>query len=109
VIHVIDESSVDEAIEIADHVDALLLDSGNPKLQVKELGGTGRVHNWKLSRKIVEQAKVPVFLAGGLNASNVRQAIDEVHPFGLDLCSSVRTNGKLDPEKLRAFFEAAAI
>jgi phosphoribosylanthranilate isomerase len=109
VIHVIDESSVDEAIEIADHVDALLLDSGNPKLQVKELGGTGRVHNWKLSRKIVEQAKVPVFLAGRLNASNVRQAIDEVHPFGLDLCSSVRTNGKLDPEKLRAFFEAAAI
>lgn len=109
VIHVIDESSVDEAIEIADHVDALLLDSGNPKLQVKELGGTGRVHNWKLSRKIVEQSKVPVFLAGGLNAGNVRQAIDEVHPFGLDLCSSVRTNGKLDPEKLRAFFEAAAI
>jgi phosphoribosylanthranilate isomerase len=62
------------------------------------LGGTGRVHNWQLSRKIVEQSKVPVFLAGGLNASNVREAIDTVQPFGLDLCSSVRTDKKLDPK-----------
>jgi phosphoribosylanthranilate isomerase len=59
-----------------------LLDSGNPKLTVKELGGTGRVHNWNLSRKIVEQSKVPVFLAGGLNAANVAEAIETVNPFG---------------------------
>jgi phosphoribosylanthranilate isomerase len=108
VIHVVDEASVDEAIEIADHVDALLLDSGNPKLSVKELGGTGRTHNWKLSRSIVERSKVPVFLAGGLNAANVRQAMEEVQPFGLDLCSGVRSNGKLDPEKLEAFFMAVS-
>jgi phosphoribosylanthranilate isomerase len=107
VIHVMDESSVDEAIRISEHVDALLLDSGNPKLAVKELGGTGRVHNWKLSRKIVEQAKVPVFLAGGLNETNVRRAIEEVQPFGLDLCSGVRTNGSLDLQKLERFFKAA--
>ena len=107
VIHVIDENSVNEALEICEFVDALLLDSGNPKLAIKELGGTGRVHNWKLSRKIVEQSKVPVFLAGGLNAINVKQAIDEVQPFGLDLCSGVRTNGNLDEEKLAAFFKAA--
>jgi phosphoribosylanthranilate isomerase len=107
VIHVIDESSVDEAIRISEHVDALLLDSGNPKLAVKELGGTGRIHNWKLSRKIVAQAKVPVFLAGGLNEANVRRAIEEVQPFGLDLCSGVRTNGSLDPQKLKRFFKAA--
>jgi phosphoribosylanthranilate isomerase len=106
VIHVIDESSVDEALKVAENVDAILLDSGNPKLAVKELGGTGRVHNWKLSRRIVERGKVPVFLAGGLNAINVKQAINEVQPFGLDLCSGVRTNGHLDEEKLAAFFKA---
>lgn len=104
VIHVIDENSVDEAIRIAASVDALLLDSGNPKATIKELGGTGRVHNWGLSRKIVEQTKVPVFLAGGITADNVKKAIDEVNPFGIDLCSSVRTNGKLDPYKLERFF-----
>lgn len=107
VIHVLDERSVDEALEMAEHADALLLDSGNPNLAVKVLGGTGRVHNWALSRKIVEQSKVPVFLAGGLNTTNVREALDTVQPFGLDLCSSVRTYKKLDPVKLAAFFKAA--
>ncbi len=107
VIHVINESSVDEAIDISEQVDALLLDSGNPKLAIKELGGTGRKHDWKLSRKIVEQSKVPVFLAGGLNADNVKEAIDIVQPFGLDVCSGVRTNGKLDERKLESFFKAA--
>ncbi|MEQ1553061.1 MAG: phosphoribosylanthranilate isomerase [Ferruginibacter sp.] len=104
VIHVIDEKTIDEAVRISYSVDALLLDSGNPNLEIKELGGTGRVHNWELSRKIVEQSKVPVFLAGGLTSENVRQAIDQVQPFGLDLCSGVRTDKKLDPKKLETFF-----
>ena len=106
VIHVIDERSVETAIEIAQSVDALLLDSGNPNLQVKELGGTGRVHNWALSRKIRENVKIPLFLAGGLRPENVREAIEAVQPFGLDLCSGVRTNGHLDPHKLERFFAA---
>ncbi len=106
VIHVIDESSVEEAINIADHVDAILLDSGNPKLKIKELGGTGRVHNWKLSRKIVESISIPVFLAGGLNAENVKQAINAVNPYGVDVCSGLRTNGLLDEKKLASFFRA---
>ena len=106
VIHVIDERTIDEAVKISEFVDALLLDSGNPNLEIKELGGTGRVHNWTLSKKIVEQSKVPVFLAGGLTADNVRQAIDQVQPFGLDLCSGVRTDKKLDPYKLEKFFES---
>lgn len=106
VIHVIDERTVEEAIEVAQHVDALLLDSGNPNLQVKELGGTGRVHNWALSRKIRESISIPLFLAGGIRAENVREAIETVEPFGLDLCSSVRSNGQLDEQKLSTFFEA---
>lgn len=106
VIHVIDERTVEEAIEVAQHVDALLLDSGNPNLQVKELGGTGRVHNWALSRKIRESISIPLFLAGGIRAENVREAMETVEPFGLDLCSSVRSNGQLDEQKLSIFFEA---
>ena len=105
VIHILDERSIDEAVRVSEKVDALLLDSGNPNLRVKELGGTGRTHNWAISRKIVEQSKVPVFLAGGLNAENVREAIDIVQPFGVDVCSGVRTNGKLDQKKLEAFFK----
>jgi phosphoribosylanthranilate isomerase len=103
VIHVIDDSSVEEAIRISHLVDAILLDSGNPKLKVKELGGTGRVHNWNFSRQICDGSKCPVFLAGGLNPDNVRQAISEVHPFAVDVCSGVRTNGKLDRSKLEQF------
>jgi phosphoribosylanthranilate isomerase len=107
VIHVVDESSVDEAIELSEEADALLLDSGNPTLAVKELGGTGRVHNWDLSKKIVQQSKVPVFLAGGLNPTNVAAAIETVQPFGIDVCSGLRINGDLDEKKLDAFFKAA--
>ena len=103
VIHVIDENSVAEAIGISEKVDAILLDSGNPKLRVKELGGTGRVHNWKLSRQISDGSKCPVFLAGGLNPENVRQAIEDVQPFAVDICSGVRTDGRLDRKKLELF------
>ena len=107
VVHVQGEQSIDKALSISEYVDAILLDSGNPNLAVKELGGTGRPHDWSISRKIVEKVPVPVFLAGGLNAGNVKQAIEAVQPYGLDLCSGVRTDGKLDKFKLEEFFEAA--
>ncbi len=106
VIHVQDESNIEEAIEISDDVDALLLDSGNPHAATKILGGTGNTHDWSLSRRIVEAVDCPVFLAGGLRAENVREAMETVQPFGLDLCSGVRTNGRLDPRKLETFMEA---
>ena len=106
VIHVLDERNIEEALKaVDDGVDALLLDSGNPNLAVKELGGTGRVHNWTVSQQIVTQSAVPVFLAGGINIQNVRQAIDTVQPFGLDICSGVRSNGQLDERKLEAFMK----
>lgn len=107
VIHVTGPGSVDEALAVAPSVDAILLDSGNPALAVKELGGTGRSHDWTLSRQIREQLSIPIFLAGGLNSTNVAHAMRSVAPFGLDLCSGVRTNGKLDSEKLLTFFDAA--
>ncbi|GLC24155.1 phosphoribosylanthranilate isomerase [Roseisolibacter agri] len=108
VIHVLDDASVREALEVAPLVDALLLDSGNPRLAVKELGGTGRVHDWALSRAIRDGAGVPVFLAGGLRAENVGEAVAAVAPFGVDVCSGVRTGGHLDAAKLDAFARALA-
>jgi len=107
VIHVSGQESIEEARAAAPHVDAILLDSGNQKLAVKELGGTGRVHDWSISRRIRDTCGKPLFLAGGLKPDNVRDAIEQVQPFGLDLCSGVRSDSRLDEMKLRAFFAAA--
>ncbi len=104
VIHVAGETALEEARQVAPFVDALLLDSGNPTLPIKELGGTGRQHDWAISRAIRADVAVPVFLAGGLNPANIRQAVQQVQPFGVDVCSGVRTNGRLDEAKLAAFF-----
>lgn len=108
VIHVRGPESVDEALNAAPRVDELLLDSGDPSAAVRELGGTGRTHDWTLSREIVDHCGVPVWLAGGLNAGNVRAAIDAVRPQGLDLCSGVRVDGKLSAERLAEFMLAVA-
>lgn len=106
VIHVTGPESVEEAVQAAPHVDAILLDSGNQKLAVKELGGTGRTHDWTLSRAIRERIGIPLFLAGGLTPENVGQAIEGVGPFALDVCSGVRRDGKLDAARLKRFFSA---
>jgi phosphoribosylanthranilate isomerase len=108
VIHVRSEASFDTAVSVAPHVDGILLDSGNPDLVIKELGGTGRVHDWEISQRIRERIDRPIFLAGGLRAENVGDAIRQVGPFGLDLCNGVRTAGKLDAPKLAAFFQEVA-
>jgi phosphoribosylanthranilate isomerase len=106
VIHVTGEESIDQALAVHQQVDAILLDSGNPKAAIKTLGGTGNTHNWNISRELIKVVDVPVFLAGGLNAGNVREAIETTQPFGVDICSGVRTNGKLDIQKLEAFISA---
>lgn len=108
VVHVTGEESVGEALRVAEQVDALLLDSGNPALPVKELGGTGRTHDWSLSARIARKARVPVFLAGGLNPANVADAIQAVRPFGVDLCTGVRTDDRLDEKKLSRFMTAVS-
>ena len=105
VIHVTGEDSLQQAIEVGKLVDAILLDSGNPNLEIKELGGTGRAHNWDISRRIRELLSIPIYLAGGLNPHNVQEAIQQVHPFGLDLCSGVRSHGILDEIKLMLFMK----
>jgi phosphoribosylanthranilate isomerase len=107
VIHVNDEQAIGQAIAMQSLVDMILLDSGNQHLAIKELGGTGRTHDWNISRELVARVRIPVFLAGGLRADNVANALKTVRPFGLDLCSSVRTDGRLDPHKLHTFMAAA--
>ncbi len=107
VIHVRDHSAIDTAASLAPHADALLLDSGNPTARVRELGGTGRTHDWQVSASLVRTvAPCPVLLAGGLRAENVGDAVRTVRPAGVDVCSGVRTGGRLDPAKLAAFVTA---
>ena len=108
VIHVTGSESLDEALDVARDVDAILLDSGNQNLAVKELGGTGRTHDWRISKQIREAIDIPLFLAGGLNPSNVAESIAEVEPFGVDVCSGLRTDGRLDRDKLSDFFTSLA-
>ena len=105
VVHVSGEQSVEEALVVAKWVDAILLDSGNQSLAVKELGGTGRTHNWAISRMIRGVVDVPVFLAGGIKSENIREAVEQVRPFAIDLCSGVRKDGHLDEAKLAALFK----
>ena len=107
VVHVTGPESVDEARIAAQTSDMILLDSGNPTAKIRELGGTGRVHDWTVSRKIADAIDVPLWLAGGLRANNVAAAIEAVSPYGVDVCSGVRTSGALDEAKVRDF--AAAV
>lgn len=108
VIHVRDEDSLRQAVEVSEKVDAILLDSGQPTLAVKQLGGTGRTHDWAVSRRIRDEVDVPVFLAGGLNPDNVEKAIGQVVPYGVDVCSGLRTDGRLDETKLARFMTAVS-
>jgi phosphoribosylanthranilate isomerase len=106
VIHVRDEGAFEEALRVAPHVDGILLDSGSAALPTKQLGGTGKTHDWATSREIRDRVGVPVILAGGLTPENVGDAIRQVRPFAVDVCTGVRTDGRLDPGKLRAFVAA---
>lgn len=106
VVHVLGRESIDEALSTGSEVDALLLDSGRPDASVKELGGTGRIHDWEVSRAIRDAVSVPVFLAGGLNPENVGEAITAVRPYAVDLCTGIRVNGQLDEARLLAFMRA---
>lgn len=106
VIHVEDHGALDLMTAYEPYVHAFLLDSGRPHAPIVELGGTGRTHDWQISKKFVASSRLPVFLAGGLQPDNVADAIATVQPYGVDLCSGVRTNGALDAEKLAAFMAA---
>lgn len=106
VIHVMGDISLTQAKAVQPYVDALLLDSGNPNLAIKQLGGTGRVHDWEISREIVKSATKPVYLAGGLNPGNVAEAIRRVRPFGVDICGGLRREGKLEETLVKEFMAA---
>ena len=107
VVHVTGPASIDEALLLADAgAKLVLLDSGNPAATVPELGGTGRVHDWSISRRIRERLWIPVLLAGGLNPGNVAAAVARVGPFGVDVCSGLRRGGRLQPDLLEDFRDA---
>ena len=106
VIHVEGSDALDLVHHYENFVHSFLLDSGTPGAAVPILGGTGRTHDWAVSAQIVRSTRRPVFLAGGLTPVNVVEAIRVVRPYGLDICSGVRSEGRLDIEKLRSYVHA---
>jgi len=107
-VHVYGTESIDHAKAVAPHVDGLILDTGSPHgADVRVLGGTGQTHDWTISAAIVQAVSTPVFLAGGLKTHNIAEAMQTTKSYGIDLCTGVRTNTHLDPDKLRAFMTAA--
>lgn len=105
-IHVIGESAIEHAQTAVRLADALVLDSSNPTVPYRWESQAGATHDWSISREIVQTVDCPVLLAGGLNAGNVESAVRLVRPYGVDVCTGVRTEDALDPRKLAAFFEA---
>jgi phosphoribosylanthranilate isomerase len=90
----LDEYIADESIE------ALLVDTPSDKL----LGGTGETFDWSLVRGLGKQ----IIVAGGLDETNVRKAIEQARPWGVDACSRLeKSPGLKDHEKMKRFIEAA--
>lgn len=107
VIHMQTTADIETALDAARRADALLLDSGQPDAALRQLGGTGRVHDWALSAKVAARACCPVWLAGGLTPDNVAEAVRTVRPHGVDVCSRVRVDGQLQPALLDGFIRNA--
>jgi phosphoribosylanthranilate isomerase len=102
-VHVKGVESIERALEYAEFCDAILLDTYS-----KRLGGSGKIHDWGIAKKIVEQADCHVFLAGGLNPENIVEARNIVSPFCLDVSSGVeKSPGVKDPEKVKRFIARA--
>lgn len=105
-IHVVDERAIAQAREMAGVADALVLGSTNPEPPFRWTSPHGRTHDWTISRRIVESAQIPVILSGGLTARNVADAVRFVRPYGVEVCSSVRRNGRLEKSLLVEFLES---
>jgi phosphoribosylanthranilate isomerase len=102
-VSVISADSVAYPEAFAQLVDGFVLDSIN--LATDQVGGTGKTHDWSVSRQIVMRyPEIPSILAGGLNSENVRSAIEQVHPFGVDVNSGTKAPDEFkDPRKIEAF------
>jgi phosphoribosylanthranilate isomerase len=107
-VHVMDDDALEVARRVARHVDALVLDSGHSEPPLRWRNPGGETHDWRISRRISDEIRLPVLLAGGLNAENVCQAVRVVRPYGVDVCSGVRNKGKLDRSLLVAFLETVS-
>jgi phosphoribosylanthranilate isomerase len=103
-IHVKGKESVQEAKKCSRFVDAILLDTPSEKM-----GGSGKIHDWNISKKIVKEIEKPVILAGGLNPENVKKAVEMVNPYAVDVSSGVETHGRKDYKKVKKFIQEASI
>ena len=105
-VHVTGPEAIAEARALERHADAIILDTYDAA--TGRHGATGKVHDWSVSRALVEQVRTPMILAGGLTAENVAAAIDTVHPWGVDVHTGVEgADGRRDLERMRRFITAA--
>jgi phosphoribosylanthranilate isomerase len=104
-IQVKSDYAVDEAIKATNTFDAILVDSFVPG----RLGGTGKVHNWELSKRVRQKIHPkPLILAGGLNPENVQGAIRVVKPYAVDVSSGIESQpGIKDSKKVFEFIKNA--
>ena len=101
-IHISSEGEICSDYKSMKYADYYLLDSFN--LNTNQVGGTGLTHDWNKSRELIEKLDKPTFLAGGLNPDNVKQAIEIVRPYGVDVNSGCKNSeGRKDREKVREF------
>jgi len=95
-----------EVLSYAPLVDAFITDSWDPATGA--CGATGRVHDWDVSRQLADLSPKPLILAGGLGPENVRQAIFQVRPAGVDAHTGVEgPDGRKDEKRVRSFVEEA--
>ncbi|MFA5384974.1 MAG: phosphoribosylanthranilate isomerase [Eubacteriales bacterium] len=102
-VHVTGSDAIELTKAYLPFADAILLDSR----EGPRIGGTGKTHDWEISRKIVQESNKPVILAGGLNPGNVYEAVKKVQPFAVDVNSGVETNFRKDPAKINLFINEA--
>ncbi len=101
-IHISKDGKICTNYKKVQYVDYYLLDSFN--LKTNQVGGTGLIHDWNKSSELIKELNKPVFLAGGLNPDNVKQAVSLAHPYGVDVNSGCKNKlGMKDKNKVKNF------
>ena len=104
-IHISTDGQIATNISKMKYADFYLLDSFN--LKTNQVGGTGFTHDWNKSRELITKLNKPTFLAGGLNPDNVKIAINQTNPYGVDVNSGCKVDGKKNAEKVLKFVKNA--
>ena len=101
IVHLAKDGTIHSNLETIKYADYYLMDSFN--LATNQVGGTGLTYDWKKAGELIKKLDKPVFLAGGLNPENVRKAISQANPYGVDVNSGCKLDGVKNVDKVREF------